>query len=57
MIVVSWNKSEFYHFNFLLLKIYAVFLKRNNYLDVISEFSDSPNTVELAWMSLNIYLF
>lgn len=23
MVVVSWNKSEFYHFSFLLLKIYG----------------------------------
>lgn len=56
MVVVLWNKSEFYHFIFLLLKSYAVFLKRSNYLDVISEFSEPPNTVELAWMSLNIYV-
>lgn len=36
--------------------IYAVFLKRNNYLDMISEFSEPQNAVELAWVSLNIYL-
>lgn len=48
MVIVSWNKSEFYDFNFLLFMICALFLKRNNYLDVISEFSEPPNSVELA---------
>lgn len=55
MVVVSWNTSEFYQFNFLLLKIYAI-SQEEELLGCDSEFSEPPNTVELAWMSLSIYL-
>lgn len=56
MVAVSWDKREFYYFNFLSLKIYAAFLKRNIYLGMISVFSEPSNPFELAWISLSTYL-
>ena len=56
MVAVAWDKSEFCYFYFLSLKIYASFLKRNIYLGMISEFSEPPDPVEFAWMSLSTYL-
>lgn len=48
MVAFSWDKSDFYYFNFLSLRIYIVFLKRNIYSGMISEFSESPDPVDLV---------
>lgn len=37
MVAVSWDKSEFYYFDFLSLKFYSAFLNRNVYSGMISE--------------------